>query len=101
MLRLRLLLLRVTLNQIPEQVVLCDWRVVPHTPHRTVTPTERDSGLKDGIHSDAVGRGFPDPFYGLRKALRDAVSIEKMLPEWVLQSGPVIFKKLMLMSGVS
>ena len=46
-----------------------------------VAPTERDSGLKDGIYSDAVGRGFPDLFYELRKALSDAVSIDKMLPE--------------------
>ena len=65
-----------------------------------VTP-KRDSGLKCGICSDAVGRDSPDLFYDLRKALRDAVSIEKLLPERSLQNGPVIFKNLKLISGLS
>ena len=44
-------------------------------------PPKRDSRLKGGIRSDAVSRDSPDLFYDLRKALSDAVSIEKMLPE--------------------
>ena len=64
-------------------------------------PAKPEFRLKYGIWSDAVWRGFPDLFYDLRKALRDAVSIEKLLPERSLQNGPVIFQKLMLISGVS
>ena len=57
---------------------------------------KRDSGLKCGIRSDAVGRDSPDLFYDLRKALRDAVSIEKLLPERSIQNGSDIFRKMML-----
>ena len=57
---------------------------------------KRDSGLKGGIRLDAVSRDSPGLFYDLRKALRDTVSIEKLLPESSIQNGSDIFRKLML-----
>ena len=57
---------------------------------------KRDSRLKGGICSDAVSRDSPDLFHALRKALRDAVSIEKLLPESSIHNGSDIYQKLML-----